>query len=63
MDRCAGWRRMTLQVLFFGPEDIYNPDASFRAISNRVVVSPIVRKLVYNKVRWLAIFSGGGGGG
>lgn len=46
----AGWQRMALQVLFFGPEDIYQAEPSFRAISNKVIVSPIVRKLVYNKV-------------
>jgi hypothetical protein len=47
----VGWQRMALQVLFFGPEDIYRPESSFRAVSNKIIVSPIVRKLVYNKVR------------
>ena len=41
---------MALQVIFFGPENIYDPTESFEAVSNRLVVSPIVRKLVYNKV-------------
>lgn len=44
-----GWQRMALQVLFFGPENIYDPIESFTAVSNRLVVSPIVRKLVFNK--------------
>eukprot|EP00193_Tetraselmis_chui_P009996 CAMPEP_0177784900 /NCGR_PEP_ID=MMETSP0491_2-20121128/19983_1 /TAXON_ID=63592 /ORGANISM="Tetraselmis chuii, Strain PLY429" /LENGTH=352 /DNA_ID=CAMNT_0019305769 /DNA_START=204 /DNA_END=1264 /DNA_ORIENTATION=+ len=48
--RRKGWQRMALQVLFFGPEDIYRPESSFRAVSNKIVVSPIVRKLVYNKI-------------
>ncbi len=41
---------MALQVIFFGPENIYDPTESFAAVSNRLIVSPIVRKLVYNKV-------------
>ena len=41
---------MALQVIFFGPENIYDPRESFAAVSNRLIVSPIVRKLVYNKV-------------
>jgi len=48
--RRKGWQRMALQVLFFGPENVYQPSESFGAVSGRLVVSPIVRKLVFNKV-------------
>ncbi|KAK9834707.1 hypothetical protein WJX74_008268 [Apatococcus lobatus] len=53
-----GWRRMALQVLFFVPHDLVNPNESFREISNKLLVSPVLRVLVYPKAveegrRWV----------
>ena len=45
----AGWKRMALQVLFFVPRNLVNPDDSFREVSNRLLVSPVLRVLVYPK--------------
>ena len=40
---------MALQVLFFVPHNLVNPDDSFREISNKLLVSPVLRVLVYPK--------------
>lgn len=48
--RQRGWERMVLQILFLGPADLLEPAASFAQISNRLIVSPIVRTLVFSKV-------------
>lgn len=45
----AGWKRMCLLVLYFNPFDLLTPDASFDAISKRLIVGPVVETLVYNK--------------
>ena len=47
----SGWRRMSLLVLYFSPSDLLTPDASFEAISNRLIVPPVVETLVYSKIR------------
>lgn len=40
---------MALQVLFFVPHNLVNPDDSFREIANKLLVSPVLRVLVYPK--------------
>lgn len=47
---CAGWMRMCLQVLFFAPANLLEPEASFRRFAGRLIVSPVVRVLVFSKV-------------
>ncbi|KAJ9529414.1 hypothetical protein QJQ45_013718, partial [Haematococcus lacustris] len=49
-NRRRGWMRMALLVLYFSPSDLLDPEESFRAISNRLFVGPVVELLVYNKV-------------
>lgn len=44
-----GWKRMALQILYFVPGNLLNPDASFQALSERLVVSPVLQTLVYSK--------------
>jgi hypothetical protein len=44
------WARMALLVLYFGPSNLLQPEASFAAISNRLFVGPVVETLVYSKV-------------
>lgn len=41
---------MVLQILFIVPSDLVDPSASFRDVINRIVVSPIVKTLVFAKV-------------
>lgn len=48
-NRRRGWKRMSLLALYFGPFDLFRPDASFSAISNRLMVAPVVETLVYSK--------------
>ncbi len=48
--RRRGWARMALLVLYFGPSNLLQPDASFAAISNKLFVGPVVETLVYSKV-------------
>eukprot|EP00897_Mesotaenium_endlicherianum_P004057 jgi/Mesen1/367/ME000001S02674 len=48
--RRTGWQRMVLQVLFFGPGDLLTPQASFSRVANRLLVSPVVRTLVFDKI-------------
>ena len=45
--RALGWKRMALQILFFVPGDLGRPDGSFSGIADRMIVSPVLRKLVY----------------
>ena len=40
---------MALQILYFVPGNLLNPDASFQALSERLVVSPVLQTLVYSK--------------
>jgi hypothetical protein len=42
-----GWMRMALQVLFFVPADLVRPEAAFRRYSGKLIVSPVLRKLVF----------------
>eukprot|EP00850_Spirogloea_muscicola_P021612 SM000256S08666 [mRNA] locus=s256:90788:92917:+ [translate_table: standard] len=48
--RRRGWQRMVLQILFFGPANLLEPEESFRKVSNRLIVSPVVKTLVFSKV-------------
>lgn len=50
-NRRLGWWRMSLLVLYFGPSDLLTPQESFRALSNRLFVGPVVEVLVYSKVK------------
>ena len=54
-DRCrvhvaTGWMRMCLQVLFFAPVNLLEPEESFGRFAGRLIVSPVVRVLVFSKV-------------
>ena len=42
-----GWQRMALQILYFVPYDLLQPAASFSAISQKLLVSPVLKKLVF----------------
>lgn len=46
----AGWERMVLQILFLGPSNLLEPNASFSQMSQKLIVSPIVKTLVFSKV-------------
>lgn len=46
----AGWERMVLQILFLGPSNLLEPNASFAQMSQKLIVSPIVKTLVFSKV-------------
>ncbi|WIA12372.1 hypothetical protein OEZ85_012420 [Tetradesmus obliquus] len=48
--RRTAWARMSLLVLYFNPSDLLTPQASFDAISRRLLVGPVVRTLVYDKI-------------
>jgi hypothetical protein len=43
----AGWQRMALQILYFVPYNLLQPAASFSAISQKLMVSPVLKKLVF----------------
>lgn len=43
----AGWQRMALQILYFVPYNLLQPAASFSAISQKLLVSPVLKKLVF----------------
>ncbi|KAL3695776.1 hypothetical protein R1sor_009852 [Riccia sorocarpa] len=49
-NRQKGWERMVLQILFLGPSNLLEPTQSFRQMSEKLIVSPIVKTLVYSKV-------------
>ncbi len=38
------------QVLFFGPSDLFEPSTSFSAVVGRLIVSPVVRTLVFSRL-------------
>ncbi|CAL5218999.1 g754 [Coccomyxa viridis] len=42
-----GWQRMALQILYFVPYNLLQPAASFSAISQKLLVSPVLKKLVF----------------
>lgn len=46
----VGWERMVLQILFLGPSNLLEPKASFAQMSQKLIVSPIVKTLVFSKV-------------
>lgn len=46
----AGWERMVLQILFLGPSDLLEPKKTFGQMSKKLIVSPIVKTLVFSKV-------------
>lgn len=50
MTKLAGWERMVLQILFLGPSNLLEPNASFAQMSQKLIVSPIVKTLVFSKV-------------
>ena len=41
---------MVLQILFFVPANLLDPVEAFAALSQRLVVSPVVNRLVFAKV-------------
>ncbi|KAL3526564.1 hypothetical protein ACH5RR_011220 [Cinchona calisaya] len=49
-NRQKGWERMVLQILFLGPSNLLEPNASFAQMSQKLIVSPIVKTLVFSKV-------------
>lgn len=44
----AGWKRNALQVNYFAPWDLLQPDPSFLSMVNRVLVPPILQTLVFS---------------
>ncbi|OAY80010.1 uncharacterized protein LOC109708840 [Ananas comosus] len=50
VNRQKGWERMVLQILFLGPSNLLEPTASFAQMSQKLIVSPIVKTLVFSKV-------------
>lgn len=48
--RQKGWERMVLQILFLGPSNLLEPERSFAKMSKKLIVSPIIKTLVFNKV-------------
>ncbi|KAL8137300.1 hypothetical protein V2J09_003301 [Rumex salicifolius] len=50
MNLQKGWERMVLQILFLGPSNLLEPNTSFVQMSQKLIVSPIVKTLVFSKV-------------
>ncbi|KAF3444829.1 hypothetical protein FNV43_RR14522 [Rhamnella rubrinervis] len=50
INRQKGWERMVLQILFLGPSNLLEPNSSFAQMSQKLIVSPIVKTLVFSKV-------------
>jgi len=46
-----GWMRMTTLALFLGPASLLDPTSAFGSISGRLTVSPVLRVLVFGKIR------------
>lgn len=40
---------MALLVLYFTPYDLLTPEKSFKAVADKLFVSPVVRTLVFTK--------------
>ncbi|KAG8384646.1 hypothetical protein BUALT_Bualt04G0139500 [Buddleja alternifolia] len=61
MNLQKGWERMVLQILFLGPSNLLEPNASFSQMSQKLIVSPIVKTLVFSKVpekaSWLMLYT------
>lgn len=57
----SGWERMVLQILFLGPSNLLEPNASFSQMSQKLIVSPIVKTLVFSKVpekaSWMKLYT------
>eukprot|EP00184_Porphyridium_aerugineum_P008192 CAMPEP_0184693020 /NCGR_PEP_ID=MMETSP0313-20130426/1324_1 /TAXON_ID=2792 /ORGANISM="Porphyridium aerugineum, Strain SAG 1380-2" /LENGTH=452 /DNA_ID=CAMNT_0027150967 /DNA_START=125 /DNA_END=1483 /DNA_ORIENTATION=- len=45
-----GWARVALLASYFGPFDLLHPEKSFDALADRLIVAPVVRKLVYSRI-------------
>ncbi|XP_048433936.1 uncharacterized protein LOC103955665 isoform X1 [Pyrus x bretschneideri] len=45
-----GRERIVLQILFLGPSNLLEPNARFAQMSQKLIVSPIVKTLVFSKV-------------
>ncbi|KAK3271149.1 hypothetical protein CYMTET_20485 [Cymbomonas tetramitiformis] len=48
--RDLGWKRNALQALYFGPENLLDPEGSWKKITNRLIVAPVVGTLVYENI-------------
>ncbi|GBG66461.1 hypothetical protein CBR_g61504 [Chara braunii] len=48
-NRVKGWQRMVLLILYLGPGNLLDPEASFNNVVGRLIVSPIVKTLVFSK--------------
>lgn len=42
---------MALQILFFAPANLLSPDESFQSVTSRLLVSPVVKTLVFGNAR------------
>jgi hypothetical protein len=40
---------MTLQILYFAPYNLVLPEAGFRTIAQKLLVSPVIKTLVFTK--------------
>ena len=40
-----GWQRNALQALYFGPSNLLDPEESWKGITNRLIVAPVVSTL------------------
>ena len=40
---------MALQILYFVPFNLVRPEGSFRAVAQQLLVSPVVKTLVFTK--------------
>ena len=48
--RRLGWQRNALQALYFGPSNLLDPEESWRSITDRLIVAPVVSTLVYENI-------------
>ncbi|KAH9315332.1 hypothetical protein KI387_023959 [Taxus chinensis] len=48
--RQKGWERMVLQILFLAPSNLLEPQKTFTQMSQKLIVSPIIKTLVFSKV-------------
>jgi hypothetical protein len=48
--RRLGWQRNALQALYFGPNNLLDPEESWKFVTNRLFVAPVVATLVYENV-------------
>jgi len=46
-----GWIRMSVLATFLGPKSLLNPINSFESLGGRLTVSPVLRILVFGKIR------------